>query len=595
MRHLSARIYRENQIPPVRGQALATGLISFVMICSILYLGRDIIVPAVLAILLSILLAPVVKGLQRFGVPKPVAILAVVTMTFLALLLAAAMVAATLTRLATDLPQYESHLREKAHTIGLFASGGGTIERAANVLKDLQTELGDTSKQSGQPTAAAKPVQVKVLVDDFGPLQPIVSIMGFVIHPITQLGIVILLVFFFLFNREDLRDRIIQLAGARDLPHTTIAIDEAGERLTHLFTAQMLVNLLAGAVIGTGLTLIGVPGGLLWGALTAVLRFIPYIGTWMSAVFPLIIAMAIGDGWALAMMTAALVLSAEVIIGQVVEPLFFGKMTGLSPTAIVAAATFWSALWGPIGLVLATPITIGILVLGKHIEALDFLELLLGSRHAMPPDQTFYQRLLADDALEAAGLAVDFERDDKLDIFVTSVMIPALLLAQRDCLRHVLDRRRLNTVASAFSECLEEIWGDDASGGGEAAPVLLVPAPGALNFAATLAYSAWLTIHEIPHHVLPDDSTMLGRFPVLDMKDVGAICLCYLSAPSPAQVGYLARRLTQQTRQNRLIVLAWSGTEDRTDIVGAQQATDMLPSCNSADAPTAGAPAAATA
>lgn len=566
MRPLPVKIFGENVLQPARGLSLMTALVSFVSICCILYFGRDILVPIVLAIILSILLVPVVRFMQRISIPRSVAITAVVAITFTGIILGTAILATTLTRLAADLPRYETNLREKARNIKLFASGGGTIERAANVLKDLQSELVDSNQsQAGQPREA-KPIPVEVRDSNFGPLQPIVSVMSFIIHPITQFGIVILMVFFILFNREDLRNRIVRLAGTADLNRTTIAIDEAGRRLTHLFSAQLLVNLLTGTIIGIGLTIIGVPGGILWGVLTTVLRFIPYVGTMLSSIFPIIIAAAIGDGWTLAIITAGIVFVTEIIAGQVIEPLLFGKMTGLSPVAIVASATFWTALWGPIGLVLATPIMIGVLVLGRHIEALNFLEILLGSQPVLTPDHAFYQRLLAGDSLEAAELAAEYDKDERLESFLSEVAVPALLLAQNDQNRKVLDKTRQTAVANTFSETLDEIWGDDQTDGSEQAPVLVISAHGPLNFAATLAFSAYLKSHNIVHRMLPEDAILPGHFPGIDGSSVSTICLCYLSSPSEAQKNYAVRRITQQTQNIRLLTIAWSVADSRSDI-----------------------------
>ena len=234
--------------------------------------------------------------------------------------------------------------------------------------------------------------------------------LGLLIHPLTQLGIVVLMLTFILIYREDLRNRLIRLAGTGDIHRTTTAIDEAGHRLSRLFATQLLINTTTGAFIGAALFLIGIPGALLWGILTAVLRFVPYVGTLLASVFPIIIAAAVGDGWTLALLTLGIIVVTETLVGHVLEPLFFGKSTGLSPVAVVAAAAFWTAIWGPVGLVLSTPITIVLLVVGRNIEALQFLEVLLGSKPVLTPDHAFYQRMLANDPLEAAEHARSLSR-----------------------------------------------------------------------------------------------------------------------------------------------------------------------------------------
>jgi hypothetical protein len=327
----------------------------------------------------------------------------------------------------------------------------------------------------------------------------------------TQLGIVILMVVLILFNREDLRNRLIRLAGTGDINRTTIALDEAGHRLSRLFTTQILINGLTGAFIGIALAVIGIPGAILWGVLTAVMRFVPYIGTLLSSVFPIIIAAAIGDGWTLALMAAGIIILVEIIVGQVLEPLFFGKMTGLSTFAVVASAAFWATLWGPIGLILATPLTVGLLVIGRNIESLNFFDVLLGSEPVLTPEHVFYQRLLASDPLEAAEQADVYLREDRLDSFLNEVAIPGLMLANYDHLRGVLTVERQTAIAHSFSEMLDEIWVDDDSAGKNPVPVLLVSAHGPLNFAATLAFSALLKTKGVRHQMLPEDVITPGK------------------------------------------------------------------------------------
>ncbi len=396
-------VYREQSLGPAPGQAFVNGLVIFLAVCTILYFGSEILIPVALSILLSILLAPVVTWLQRLHVPKVAAAISTVIMAALVVSIVAGLVASTLTNLAADLPSYESSLREKAQNLKAMTSGGGTLERAANVLEDLRAEL--EKPDGARPAAPAEPTPIPVEVrEPTGPFDSVVAILGVIVHPLTQLGIVILMVTFILIYREDLRNRLIRLAGTSDIHRTTTAIDEAGKRLSRLFATQTLINAATGTFIGAALFLIGVPGALLWGVLTMVLRFVPYVGTLLASILPIIIAAAAGDGWNLALMALGVILVTELLVGQVFEPLFFGKSTGVSPVAVVAAAAFWTALWGPIGLLLATPITIVLLVVGRHIEALNFLEVLLGSTPVLTPDHAFYQRMLANDPVELPNM-----------------------------------------------------------------------------------------------------------------------------------------------------------------------------------------------
>ncbi len=574
MRPLPAKVFRESILRTPGSQDLANGLVIFLAVCAILYYGQSILIPIVLAILLSLLLAPCVKLLQKFRIPKSAAIVSVVCIAFAILFAMTAVLATNLTRLAGDLPQYESTLREKARSLKFATSGGGTIEKAANVLKDLQVEL--QQPQQSLTMNSNKPIPVEIRETNFGPLDPVITAVAILIHPMTQFGIVLLMVVLILFNREDLRNRLIRLAGTGDIHRTTTALDDAGQRLSQLFTTQILINGLTGAFIGVALAFIGIPGAILWGVLTAVMRFVPYVGTILSAVFPVIIAAAIGEGWSLAFITIAIIFTVEIIVGQVLEPLFFGKMTGLSTFAIVASAAFWAALWGPIGLILATPLTIGLLVIGRNIESLNFFDVLLGSEPVLTPEHAFYQRLLASDPLEAAEQADAYLKDERLDSFIDEVAVPGLMLANHDHLRGVLSVERQTVVAHSFSEMLDEVWPEDTQEE-TAAPVILVSAHGPLNFAATLAFSALLKTKNINHAMLPEDAIAPGKFPQIDMAKVGFVCLCYLTAPSEAKHNYVLRRLTPLVKGARVLSVAWAGSGDHAEFLSPANAASLLP------------------
>jgi predicted PurR-regulated permease PerM len=576
MRPLPVKVFSESVIRPAGNQDLMNGLVIFLAVCAVLYYGQQILIPIVLAILLSLLLAPCVRVLQKIRVPKSAAIITVVCIAFALLFAMTALLATSVTNLAGDLPRYESNLREKARSLKFATSGGDTIEKAANVLKDLQTEL-QQPQQSLTSFTSNKPILVEIREPNFGPLDPVISGIAILIHPLTQLGIVILMVVLILFNREDLRNRLVRLAGTGDIHRTTIALDEAGDRLSLLFTTQLLINCLTGAFIGIALAIIGIPGAILWGVLTAVMRFVPYVGVFMSAVFPIIIAAAIGDGWTLALITAGIILMVEIAVGQVLEPLFFGKMTGLSTFAIVASAAFWATLWGPIGLILATPLTVGLLVIGRNIESLKFFDVLLGSEAVLTPDHVFYQRLLASDPIEAAEQADIFLKEDRLDDFLDDVAVPGLMLANYDYMRGVLSTERLTVIANSFSETLDEIWPEDDSAAQKDVPVLLISAHGPLNFAATLAFSALLKTRGVSHQMLPEEVITPGKFPEIDMTNVGFVCLCYLTAPSEAKHSYVLRRISPLVKEARVISVAWSGSADRVQVQSPANAVSLLP------------------
>lgn len=555
---------------------IAYRMIIFVGLCAILLFGRSILIPVVLAILLAVLLTPLMRGAQHLGIPKAASVITIVMLTVLVLAGTTFVVGRTLTSLATDLPFYESNLRDKARSLKLFAGGNVALDRAAGVLEDLQAELESKPTATGNPAAASKPIPVEVRDTSLGPLTPVLSVVSMIAHPISQVGIMILMLAFILFNREDLRDRLIRLAGTSDIHRTTVALDEAGSRLSRLFLGQLAINVSTGAIIAIALFLIGVPGALLWGLLTAMLRFLPFVGTLLSSILPIVIALAVGDGWYLPLTTASVIIVAEITAGHILEPIFLGRMTGVSSTAIVISAAFWASIWGPVGLILSTPITVGLMVVGRHIESLHFLHVLFGTDPVLDRDHAFYHRMLAGDAIEAAESAHDYRTDNRLGAFLEDVAIPGLLMAKHDQARGVLDKQGANHVATTFSETMEEVWADMPELR-NSDRVLLIANHGALNFAATVAFSAMLRLRQIPHRMLPQDAISPGKMLDVDDEDVTCVCFCSLSAISAAQLSYVGRRLRHHLPKARIFNVAWTGTAQRDDLQSPSHVASMLP------------------
>jgi predicted PurR-regulated permease PerM len=375
-----------------------------VLIVAALYVGREIFVPVALAILLSFVLAPPVRLLQRMAVPRGIAVVGVVLFAFAIIFALGSLIATHLNRLAGDLPKYETTIQSKIQSVRGVAGGSSTLERAAGMLQDLGKELDkpkSSSSATGNPLISdgtvkpdQRPVPVEVLQPDPGALESLRSLIAPLISPLATTGIIVIFVIFILIQREDLRNRLIRLAGSHDLQRTTAALDDAAARLSRLFLNQLLINTAFGGLIGAGLWVIGVPSPVLWGILATVLRFVPYIGSVISAAFPLTLSIAVDPGWSMLAWTAALFMIAEPVVGQVVEPMVYGRTTGLSPVAVVVSATFWTALWGPIGLVLATPLTVCLVVLGRHVDRLSFLDVMFGDRPALSPPEIFYRGCL---------------------------------------------------------------------------------------------------------------------------------------------------------------------------------------------------------
>lgn len=583
--------------------AVATAILT-VIIISMLYFGRDIFVPVALAILLSFVLAPLVGILQRIHVPRGLAVVSVVVVAFMLIFTMGSLLAAQLTQLAGDLPRYQSTISEKIQAFRDTKAGRGTLERASDMLKDLSKELdkpkdAPSTRSPGMiagSNTSAPPVPVEVRQPDPGALESLRTLISPLIHPLATTGIIIIFVVFILIQREDLRNRFIRLAGSSDLQRTTAALDDAASRLSKLFLTQLILNGAFGVVIGTGLWFIGIPSAILWGILAAALRFVPYVGAVIAAAFPLALAVAIDPGWSMLLWTLALFLVVEPLVGHVVEPMVYGRSTGLSPVAVVASATFWTALWGPIGLVLATPLTICLVVLGRHVERLEFLDVMFGDRPALSPPEIFYQRMLAGDPTEAAEKAEEFLKERSLASYYDEVALKGLQLAQADAERNALDQERLTKIRDAVSEFAADLADQEdrpparsssttdaeassaVEGVAENAanehlpylrketlppdwqgehPVLCVAGRTLIDEAAAIMLAQLSTEHGLAARVEGAASLSTTNVFRLDTTGVAIVCLVYLDAHAAAHMRYSVRRLRRKLPKATIILGCW--------------------------------------
>ena len=389
---------------------------------------------------------------------------------------------------------------------------------------------------------------------------------------------------------------MIRLAGTRDLQRTTAALDDAAGRLSRLFLNQLLINSGFGVVIGVGLWTIGVPSPALWGILAAVLRFVPYIGSFIAAAFPLTLAVAVDPGWSMLIWTAILFFVIEPVIGQVVEPMVYGRSTGLSPVAVVVSATFWTALWGPIGLVLATPLTVCLVVLGRHVERLAFLDVMFGDRPALSPSEIFYQRMLAGDPTEAAEKAEQFLKERSLSSYYDDVALKGLQLAQMDLDREVLDVARLLRIRDTVLEFTADLSDqtDHEPIDGQATtdveavaaveqvatepaysdlpilqaadlkpdwtsenPILCIAGRTPLDEAAAVMMSHLCKVHGLSARVEGSDALSTANIFALDVSGVSLVCLSYLNSANPTHMRYTIRRLRRKLPRAKIVLAAW--------------------------------------
>ena len=366
-------------------------------------------------------------------------------------------------------------------------------------------------------------------------------------------------------------------------------LDDAATRLSRLFLMQLSLNAGFGVVIAVGLWLIGVPNAVLWGILAGLMRFVPFIGSFIAAFFPLVLAIAIDPGWTMVWLTAALFIVTEPIAGHVVEPLLHGQHTGLSPVAIVVTSLFWTVLWGPVGLLLATPLTVCLVVLGKHIEALQFINVLLGDEPALEPEQRFYQRILARDATEAADQAEMELKTTPLSTYYDTVAMKALLLAQTDAAHGKLSREKQLHIRDTIEEIVDDLsdYSDEVPPGADGRadakssppaisrgqmsddwqmpyPVLCVASRSALDEAASIMFAQVLEKHGIAAWVQPFADVVTTRGFRVDVTDANLVCLSYFGAATkPAHVRYLIRRFKRVMPRARFLACFWMLGDDR--------------------------------
>ena len=592
----------------------ATLIVLAAVIVSALYLGREILVPVALAILLSFVLASPVSLLQRLRIPRVLAVVSVVLFAFAVIFALGSLVASQLTKLAEDLPRYQSTIGSKIQSVKGVTGGSTTLERAADMLQDLGRELDKPKASLGaqlpdlvisSPTGnrSVRPVPVEVRQPDPGALENLRALIAPLVSPLATTGIIVIFVIFILIQREDLRNRFIRLAGSHDLQRTTAALDDAAGRLSKLFLNQLLVNAGFGILITLGLWLIGIPSAILWGILAAVLRFVPYIGSFIAAAFPLALAIAVDPGWWLLIWTALLFFVVEPLIGQIIEPTLYGRSTGLSPVAVVVSATFWTALWGPIGLVLATPLTVCLVVLGRHVERLSFLDVMFGDRPALSPPEIFYQRMLAGDPAEAAEKAEQFLKERSLSTYYDDVALSGLQLAQSDLEREVLNDSRIERIRDTVIEFTndladqidEEPPGDPAPGDAETAaavedvtpesrltlavvqqaslptqwqgsfPVVCIAGRTPLDEAAGFMFAHLCNAHGLPARVEQAESLSTSNIFRLEATGIALVCLSYLDTQKPAHLHYSVKRLRRKLPQAIIMLACWKveGTAER--------------------------------
>ena len=557
---------------------------AFVIVTGILYLGRDVLIPVALSVLLSFLLAPGVRWLERRRFPR---VLATTVMVGLACCVIAGLVWITVAQFlnfAASLPEYKTNIQNK---IALLRSDPqGSLSKARQAIDEIGTEIAKQDaaaaappprgapRSSRVPAPGDRPLPVTIEERKLTPFELLREVITPLIVPLTVAGAVLLFTFIMLLQREDLRDRMIRLVGHGQLNVTTQVFEEAGNRVSRYLRMQLIVNISYGLPVGIALYLIGIPNAALWGVLATALRFIPYLGAWIAAALPIALAFAISDDWSLVVWTVAVFVVLELISNNVIEPWAYGASTGMSALAVIVAAIFWTWLWGAVGLLLAVPLTVCLVVVGRYIPQFSFLSIMLGDQPVLSLQNRIYQRLLARDQEEAAELAEEFVGEKGLDALYEDVLIPVLDLAERDRHSDALSEERTRFVFDSTRTLVEElaepaVEGKEPGASAEAedaqkpytlaGPVTacIVPARDEADEIVGSMLRRCLTRRNVVSELL---TTHVLKGEVLDRVTELAPEVLYISALPPAAVlhaSYFCKRLRPRFPELKIVVAVW--------------------------------------
>jgi predicted PurR-regulated permease PerM/methylmalonyl-CoA mutase cobalamin-binding subunit len=544
-------------------QTSATPIVGVAIAIAVLYFARELLIPFAFALLFAFLLGPIVKRLEGWHIPRiPSAILVLAVASALVAIVGWVVVGQFI-QIAESLPRYRDNISRK-----VVALQGGSKE-----FSDLISSLEDMEKQMLAPAgneaansaaAGQAPMPVRV-VEERNTLQTLRDYGGELLKPLGTAGLIAVFTLFMLIDRENLRNRLLRLMGQQKLQATTKAMDDAGYRVSRYVLMQFAVNCGFGTIIFAGLYLLGVPSAPLWGVVAVFLRFLPYIGPPIAGSMPFVVALAVSDGWRMPLSVVALFAVTELIIANFVEPLLYGVHTGLSAVAILVSAVFWTVLWGPIGLVLSTPLTVCLSVLGRHTPQLEFLNVVLGDEPVLSSSVIFYQRLLALDQQDAQNVLETLGKDQPLITVFDEIVLPALAMAERDRHTGQLDAKREDFIVQSINEFVTEL------AEAEPAPrdrkprstrVFCVPAHDAADEIAAAMCAHFLVQEGFPAIAFPVTDSPGQLIHTLGAQADDVVCI---SAVPPFASGN-ARRISKDIRDSGVapIIIAGLWTSDQS-------------------------------
>jgi predicted PurR-regulated permease PerM len=445
----------------------AVALTSFVI--ASLYFARDFLIPLALAALLTFLLSPLVARIERW-LGRIAAVLLVGTMIFAATGAAGWVLTRQLVDLATRLPDYKENIQTKLRSIKVPT--GGVFTKFSETVEELKRDLPgrEASTQTVVPAAekpktavsapSAAPAAASVQVVETSKVNPMVLVQYLIaplLGPLGKAALVVLLVIFMLLRREDLRRRLIRLIGKGRISAATHAMDDAGSRVFRYLFMQLVVNVSYGIPVAIGLYFIGVPNAVLWGACATVLRFIPYIGPWIAAAIPVALSLAVSPNWTMPLLTIGLFVVLELLSNNVMEPWLYGTSTGVTPIALIIAAVFWTWLWGPVGLILSTPLTVCLVVMGRRVPSLSFLSVLLSDEEALTPAEDFYHRLLTIGEQDELEFVEAYLKANSLTALYDSVFVPVIIATETDHRLELLDDEQRSFIEQSLRDIIEDL------------------------------------------------------------------------------------------------------------------------------------------
>jgi predicted PurR-regulated permease PerM len=514
---------------------------------AVLAVAKPVLAPIALAVYLAFVLTPPSDAMERVGIPRPLSV-AIMMMAALALfMVVSAVVSSQVVELASRVHTYVASMSTKLAT--LRGGHGGTLQTLTNALNQLGRVFESTMPKTEKGEA------VRIVAGNENSIERLRAVLAPLFEPLTAFFIVVVLTIFVLAQREDLRGRIITLAGPENVTVTTRTLDEAVRRISHLLLGLTYINVAFGALVAAGLWLIGIPYALLWGAMAGVLRFVPIVGSWFALALPTFVAFATTPGWVPTIRVVGLFVIMDLTTANIAEPLLLGKRTGVSSLALLVSIIFWTWIWGPLGLVLATPLTVCVAAVGRQVPRLKFLSVVLSDDPGLPPDLNFYQRVLARDVFDALRIAKRAVLVSSVIAVLDRLVLPALRFLARDLDTHAIGPATFDQALASLGEIVRKLRParKGAPEGPPKPPVLAVAAEGKGD-RFILDALALATINDLVVEPLPAKNREEAASAVVSRKP-RVVCIAALPPGSSVTARYLCRRIRRDSPETRIVAI----------------------------------------